>query len=598
MKWSLDDSKLVYGVAQKDMKNLDITKDGKLELVLHDQRISFEEIIKQFKEKTKYGDSSFAIRIPQLITDQIKELISSFKEAIAKYDYKGIYYPIYPIKVNHSPFIIETIIKSHSNYGFESGTKSEFVLLQQVLKKEKHRLIMCNGAKDREYLKAIREAVENGHKVCISIESVQELKDTLDILPRENYQLAFRIKPYVTLHGHWGASSSRHSKFGLSIDELIEVIWLLSEEKANHLLTMLHAHPGSQITSLDDFVGFAKYMAKIFKLIYNYGMENLKIINFGGGLPIDYDNRLVEDFMEQYADIFVRILSKELEDYQPTIMTESGRAITSLCTIVVVKTIDKYSVFSSGFRNKTFLVHFSELTRKFKEPKSAKEVLKIWKKWETKKHDFYDLAEMGDYEFVTYEFKKQLREKFFSFSDYEKYLEEDWAKSLLKPEHTVQGNFSIFNSICDLVLVKQYFPVIPINNLHLQPESIVRLFDITCDSDGEVAVYNPPISDKKLQTKDYFQLTYQNPVTLGGFPVGETKSLADNYLIIALTGAYQDIVEFDHNLLGDLPDLLIALENDEWIIQLLNGAQTIGNILTDIGFESLDEDDPYYDFDD
>ncbi|NHJ47726.1 MAG: hypothetical protein FK733_08060 [Asgard group archaeon] len=596
MKWTLDDSKLVYGVAQKDMKNLDITKDGKLELVLHGKRITFENIIKQFKEKTKYGDSSFAIRIPQLITSQIRKLLASFKEAITKYDYKGIYYPIYPIKVNHSPFIIETIIKSHSNYGFESGTKSEFILLLQVLKNEKHRLIMCNGAKDREYIKSIRDAVEQGHNVCISIESVQELKDTLEILPRENYQLAFRIKPYVTLHGHWGASSSRHSKFGLSIDELIEVIWYLNEEKANHLLTMLHSHPGSQITSLDDFVGFAEYMAKMFKLVYNYGMENLKIINFGGGLPIDYDNRLDEDFMEKYADIFVSILSKELVDYQPTIMTESGRAITSLCTIVVVKTIDTYSVFSSGYRDKTFLVHFSDQTREFEEPKSAKDVLKNWKKWESKKRDFIALAEMGDYEFVTYEFKKQLREKFFTFDDYEKHLEDDWAKSLMKPDYTIQGNFSVFNSICDLVLVKQYFPVIPIEYMHLQPESIVRLFDITCDSDGEVAVYNPPISDKKLQTKDHYQLTYQKPVTLGGFPVGNIKSLVDGYLAIPQTGAYQDIVEFDHNLLGDLPDLVIAIDNDEWVIQLLNGAQTIGNILADIGFECLDDDDPYYDF--
>lgn len=596
MKWTLDDSKIVYGVAQKDMKNLDITKDGKLELVLHEHRITFEEIIKQFKDITKSSDSSFAIRLPQLVTEQIKKLLSSFKEAILKYNYKGIYYPIYPIKVNHSPFIIKTIIKSHSNYGFESGTKSEFVLLQQVLKKEKHRLIMCNGAKDREYLKAIRDAIKKGHKVCISIESVQELKDTLDILPKENYQLAFRIKPYVTLHGHWGASSSRNSKFGLSIDELVKVIWMLREEKANHLLTMLHAHPGSQITSLADFVGFAKYMAKIFKLVYNYDMKNLKIINFGGGLPIDYDNRLEEDFMEKYADIFVKILSEELSDYQPTIMTESGRAITSLSTIVVVKTIDKYAVFSSGYRDKIFLIHFSDQTRKFKEPKSAKEVLQIWKKWETKKRDFYALAEMSDYEFVTYEFKQKLREKFFSFDDYEKYLEEDWTKSLLKPEHTIQGNFSIFNSICDLVLVKQYFPVIPIENLHLQPETIVRLFDITCDSDGEVAVYNPPISEKILHTKDYFQLTFQKPITLGGFPVGILKDLADGFLVIPLTGAYQDIVEFDHNLLGDLPDLLIVLDDDKWKIKLLNGAQTIGNILADVGFKCFDEDDPYYDF--
>jgi arginine decarboxylase len=300
--------------------------------------------------------------------------------------------------------------------------------------------------------------------------------------------------------------------------------------------------------------------------------------------------------MERYADIFVRILKKELEDFQPTIMTESGRGITSLCTIVVVKTIDKYAVFSTGYRDKVVLVAFNDEIRKLKEPKSAKEVLENWKTWETTKREFYDITEMADYEFVTYKYKIDLRKLFFSFEDYIKYLDDKWAKSLLKPEHTVQGNFSVFNSICDLVLVNQYFPVIPIDNLDIQPETIIRLFDITCDSDGEVAVFNPPISDKKLHTKDYFQLTFPKPVTIGGFPIGNLEALKDSYLVIPQTGAYQDIVEFDHNLLGDLPDLIIAVEDDEWIIKLLNGAQTIGNILKDIGFECLDDDDPYYDF--
>jgi arginine decarboxylase len=187
-----------------------------------------------------------------------------------------------------------------------------------------------------------------------------------------------------------------------------------------------------------------------------------------------------------------------------------------------------------------------------------------------------------------------LRKKFFTFDDCEKHLDKPEAKLFLKPEYAVQGNFSVFNSIGDLVLVKQYFPVIPISSLDLHPETIVRLFDITCDSDGEVAVYNPPISEKKLFTKDDFQLTFTTPVTLGGFPVGNLDEMKNCYLIIPLAGAYQDIVEFDHNLLGDLPDVIIALDG-EWMIELLNGAQAISSILADIGFESDVDDDPYYD---
>ena len=103
MKWKLDDSKLVYGVDRKDLYYLDINKEGKLELVLDDQRISFEKIIETFEEKTRYCDASFAIRIPQLISSQIRKLITSFTEAREKYNYHSKYYPM--------SFIVLTIVE-------------------------------------------------------------------------------------------------------------------------------------------------------------------------------------------------------------------------------------------------------------------------------------------------------------------------------------------------------------------------------------------------------------------------------------------------------------------------------------------------------
>ncbi|NHJ31878.1 MAG: hypothetical protein FK732_03355, partial [Asgard group archaeon] len=229
-----------------------------------------------------------------------------------------------------------------------------------------------------------------------------------------------------------------------------------------------------------------------------------------------------------------------------------------------------------------------------KEVSSARDVLKKWSSWERRKPPLDYLDGFNDYEYIALELKRELRKRFFEFDDFEKHLDKLETKSLLKPEYTVQGNFSVFNSIGDLVLVKQYFPVIPISNLNVQPKTIVRLFDITCDSDGEVAIYHPPISDKKLFTEDDFLLTFIKPQKLGGFPVGNLKELKDGYLIIPLAGAYQDIVEFDHNLLGDLPDVLVALDG-EWLIELLNGAQSISSILADVGFDCDVDDDPYYD---
>ena len=597
MEWKIENSKLVYGTGKKDLSYLDINSEGQLELILGNGRIAFEDILDSIDKNTKHCDASFALRIPQLITKQIKKLIQSFELAREEFNYKGAYEPIYPIKVNHSPFIIETIIKAHPTYGFESGTKSEFILIKEALKDEKHRRIMCNGGKDREFLRSINEAIKEGYKICISIESEQELIDALDILPREGYELAFRIKPYVTLHGHWGASSSRNSKFGLAIGELNNVIKILQKNKATHLLTTLHAHPGSQLTVLDDFVGYAAFMSKIYLLLYEKGMDNLKVIDFGGGMPIDYDNRLDEKFMEKYARIFVEVLSKELAQHQPIIMTESGRAITALSTIIIVKTIDKYSVFPDGYFDKEIMESISKESDPFKDTKSASEVLKKWKAWEKRKIPLGNLHEFNDYEYITKQLKAFLRKKFYSFRDFTKHLDDPSTTALLKPEYTIQGNFSIFNSICDIVLVKQYFPTIPINNLHVQPETIVRLLDITCDSDGEVAIYNAPISKERLFTKDHILLTYERPYSLGGFPVGNMDEFRDSYFVVPLAGAYQDIIEFDHNLLGDLPDVIISFDDKEWKTTLVNGFQTISSILEDAGYVIEIKDDPYFDQD-
>jgi len=596
MTWTLADSKLVYGVQQKDLSHLDISPEGKLELVINDKKITFEKIIQTFCSTTKYQDCSFAIRIPQLIVSQVRKLLASFKAAREKYAYKGIYQPVYPIKVNHYAFVIETIRKSSASYGFESGTKSEFILLREVLKDEKHRLIMCNGSKDLEFLHEIKDAIKAGYNICLSIESLQELQDTLAILPREGYQLAFRIKPYVTLHGHWGASSTRHSKFGLAIGELMEVVTLLKQKQATALLTTLHAHPGSQITSLADFESFAHFMAKIFRFLHHQGLTNLRAINFGGGLPIDYDNRLDCQFMEKYAEILVKALAEELPEFQPELLTESGRAITALATIIVVKTIDKYAVFPETFADKKIMTTLWSRAQKLLKTKSAKEVLENWQQWEAEmKPPLDSLEHLHDYEHVSLLLKRKLREEFFRYKDSLECFHTPAAKSLLKPEYTVQGNFSVFNSICDLVLVKQYFPVIPINNLHLQPETIVRLFDITCDSDGVVEVYNAPITTKRLTTKDHFQLTFPEPITLDGFPVGSIEALKDSYFVIPLAGAYQDIIEFDHNLLGDLPDVFVSHDGTNWQVITLSGAESIGELLEEVGYHFPNGDDPYFD---
>ena len=169
------------------------------------------------------------------------------------------------------------------------------------------------------------------------------------------------------------------------------------------------------------------------------------------------------------------------------------------------------------------------------------------------------------------------------------------GRSFWYPEHIVIGNFSVFNSIGDWVLVHQHFPAIPIIDLHVQPETTVRLVDITCDSDGEFSQFHWKSTDSIWFTKDNRPISMQKEGMSEGIPVGNLKNLHGSYFVLALTGAYQDVIEMDHNLLGDLPDVeLILGENNNWKITWLAAAESMEDILEDVGYKGLDiDEDPY-----
>ena len=80
-----------------------------------------------------------------------------------------------------------------------------------------------------------------------------------------------------------------------------------------------------------------------------------------------------------------------------------------------------------------------------------------------------------------------------------------------------------------------------------------------------------------------------------GIPVGRLENVRGSCFVLALTGAYQDAIEMDHNLLGDLPDVDINLQADgQWSLSWVTGAESIEDLLKDVGYEDIDvDDDPY-----
>lgn len=605
--WSVDKSRLVYGVNRNDLHFLDITEAGELCLRLRDQTITFNEIIRRIKQIN--GDSpgyasSFTLRVPQLVTYQVKKLKSVFQRAIDELDYGGKFIGIYPVKVNQRKDCVTAIIRSDPDYGLEAGTKAELLLIKKVIEKEKHRHIVCNGAKDLEYLELIKQCMNEGYNIAISVESVHEARFIIERFQPKETNLVLRIKPYLSVEGHWSHSTGRDSKFGLSIHDLYDVVELFKQTGFVDSIQTILAHAGSQITEIDAFERFGRLLTKLYAELRDMGLSNLETIDFGGGLAIDYTSSHASDFMYRYAHLLVSGVKAQLSEMfdkypPPNIMIESGRGVTALASMIIVEAIEVRSIFPPPGER-----YVSEVTAddeektldKIKSASTLEEIKEIWNSFH-EKYGGLNLAGMEfifEQEMITGKLEDAVRTKLVELN-LNSYDIEGLVRGFWRPEHIVIGNFSIFNSIADHVLVKQHFPVIPIRDLHVNPQTTVRLVDITCDSDGEIAQFYRPHTDDVWFTKDNRLLSAPRGKMGDGIPVGNLENVKGSCFVLALAGAYQDAIEMDHNLLGDLPDVEVYLQDDgQWSLSWVTGAESIEHLLKDVGYADIDVDkDPY-----
>lgn len=605
--WSVDKSRLVYGVNRNDLNFLDITEDGDLCLQLRDQTITFNEIIRRIKEMN--GDSpgyasSFTLRIPQLVTYQVKKLKAAFHRAMEEIDYGGKFIGIYPVKVNQRKDCVTAVLRSDSVYGLEAGTKAELLLIKKVIESEKHRPIVCNGAKDPKYLKLIRDCIKEGYNIAISVESVHESRLIVKKFKPEQTNLVLRIKPYLSVEGHWSHSTGRDSKFGLSIHDLYDVVELLKQTGFGDSVQTILAHAGSQITEIESFERFGRLLTKLYTELRDLGLSNLETIDFGGGLAIDYTSSHGSDLMYRYAKLLVSGVKAQLSELHdkyppPNIMIESGRGVTALSTMVVVEALEVRSIFplpGDRYVSETTEDDEQKTLDRIKNAPSLKEIKGIWNSFH-EKYGGLNLAGMKfimEQEMVTGSLEDAVRARLVELN-LKSYEVDGLVRSFWHPEHIVIGNFSVFNSIADHVMVKQHFPVIPVQDLHVKPQTTVRLVDITCDSDGEIAQFYRPQTNKVWFAEDNRLLTTLEGKMGEGIPVGSLQNVPGSCFVLALTGAYQDAIEMDHNLLGDLPDVELYLQDDgEWVVSWVTGAESIEHLLKDVGYADIDADeDPY-----
>jgi arginine decarboxylase len=499
------------------------------------------------------------VRFTDILHDRVKSLCNAFDLVIEEQGYQGGYHPVYPIKVNQQRSVVEEVLaKSRGRVGLESGSKPE--LMAVLAEAPPKGIIVCNGYKDREYIRLALIGQRLGHRVYIVIEKLNELDLVIEAAKelRVTPLLGVRVRLSSTGSGNWQDSGGEKAKFGLTASQILTLVKRLEAQDGLDWLQLLHSHIGSQIPNLRDIRRSVGEAARYFGELRRLG-ANIQIVDVGGGLGVDYEGTgsrhecSVNYGLEAYAREVVKALGRICDEQKlpyPDIFTESGRAMTAHHAMLITNVID---------RDPAPLPLLEEVQVSDESPEALRSLVRsleqvgletVTEVYQEAVLSLEEARELFGQGYITLEERAQVEGLFFSVCH--KILPRLKASSrrhrvLLDELHERLSdrlfcNFSLFQSLPDVWAVDQVFPVMPLHRLNEVPGRSAVLHDLTCDSDGCIASY---------VDKDGVEHS---------LPVHDLVPGEDYLFGIFLIGAYQEILGDMHNLFGDTDAVNLELD--------------------------------------
>jgi diaminopimelate decarboxylase len=236
----------------------------------------------------------------------------------------------YALKANSNPRLLEII----SSYGFGADCVSMNEIERALSTGFKPGNIVFAGVgkTDRDIEAALEAQIS-----CFNCESIPEI-EVINSLATEHSvvaKIALRINPNVEAFTHkYITTGIEESKFGINIWELEDVISLIIKLKNVNLIG-IHFHIGSQITRMPVYKGLCTKINELEKFFSSHNI-NLKIINAGGGLGIDYEDPEKSAEFQEYFSIL-----DELIDLNPgqELHVEPGRSVVAQCGSLISKVL-------------------------------------------------------------------------------------------------------------------------------------------------------------------------------------------------------------------------------------------------------------------
>ncbi|MEY2540969.1 MAG: arginine decarboxylase, partial [Verrucomicrobiota bacterium] len=155
------------------------------------------------------------IRFQDLLRHRVEAVNRAFQSAMTEFNYRGHYRGVFPIKVNQLREVIEEIVDAGQqfHFGLEAGSKPELVAAL-AMHKDPESLIICNGYKDRAYIRIALLGCKLGKSVIIVVEKLEELEQTIRAAKEVGVEphIGIRVRLYSKGAGKWAPSGGENAK--------------------------------------------------------------------------------------------------------------------------------------------------------------------------------------------------------------------------------------------------------------------------------------------------------------------------------------------------------------------------------------------------
>jgi arginine decarboxylase len=540
-QWSINQSEQLYAIRQWGDGYFSINSKGHVcvkpqsacttEIDLYEIALSLQERGLNFPVLLRFTD---------ILGDRIRRLQQAFNDARTQHHYQASYTPVYPIKVNQQGNVVASIVAAEG-IGLEAGSKPELLAILGLARQGS--TIVCNGYKDRFYIRMALMGQLMGLSVFIVIEKPSELEliiaeaAKLQVKP----QIGVRVRLSTISAGKWQNSGGEKSKFGLHASEVLQLIASLKQQDMLDCLQLMHFHMGSQIANIHDIKLALKEATQFYLQLRQLGAP-ISTVDAGGGLGVDYDGSgsrrecSINYSLAEYAENIVRSFAEISHEYrlpQPDIITESGRAITAHHAVMITNVTEVESLqggldvsgavsenIAEAYHNAQF--DMAEARARFVQGDLT-------------------LPELAEAEQLYISVCRLVQRRLNPDNQQHREILQELDEKLADK---VFCNFSLFQSMPDIWGIDQIFPIMPIHKLDQKPDRRTVIQDLTCDSDGRIDQY---VDQQNISnTLALHSIDINQPYLLGFF----------------MLGAYQEILGDMHNLFGDTHSINVELEGD------------------------------------